>query len=123
LARVQVLGNCIIPIIVFIVATTLVLAASLSFASLSRAQASDERPLANDFARQIIDSELQAEKNDHSHWMLRLETRKSGKTEVREAVRQCPICSITRWVQYTEISFKTEKTVSGPCRPPIKLRK
>ncbi|HEX4785149.1 MAG TPA: hypothetical protein VH350_12450, partial [Candidatus Sulfotelmatobacter sp.] len=36
--------------------------------------------------RQIIDNELQAEKNDHSHWMLRLETRKSGKTEVREVV-------------------------------------
>jgi hypothetical protein len=29
---------------------------------------------------------LQAEKNDRSHWMLRLETRKSGKTEVREVV-------------------------------------
>jgi hypothetical protein len=73
-------------IIVFRVTTTLVLAASLLFASLSSAQTTDGRPPANEFARQIIDNELQAEKNDHSHWMLRLETRKSGKTEVREVV-------------------------------------
>jgi hypothetical protein len=72
--------------IVFRVTTTLVLAASLLFASLSRAQTSDERLPANEFVRQIIDNELQAEKSDHSHWMLRLETRKSGKTEVREVV-------------------------------------
>ena len=62
------------------------LAASLLFASLSSAQTSDGRPPANEFVRQIIDNELQAEKNDHSHWMLRLETRKSGTTEVREVV-------------------------------------
>jgi hypothetical protein len=73
-------------IIVFRVTTTLVLAASLLFASLSSAQTSDGRPPANQFVRQIVDNELQAEKNDHSHWMLRLETRKSGKTEVREVV-------------------------------------
>ncbi len=70
----------------FRVTTTLVLAASLLFASLSSAQTSDGRPPANEFVRQIIDNELQAEKNDHSHWMLRLETRKSGTTEVREVV-------------------------------------
>jgi|SRR5579872_5834570 len=57
-----------------------------AFASLSSAQTSDARPPANEFVRQIIDNELQAEKNDHSHWMLRLETRKSGRTEVREVV-------------------------------------
>jgi len=71
---------------VFRVTTALVLAASLLFASLSSAQTSDGRPPANEFVRQIIDNELQAEKNDHSHWMLRLETRKSGTTEVREVV-------------------------------------
>jgi len=71
---------------VFRAATTLVLAASLPVASLSTSQTSDSRPPANQFVRQIIDNELQAEKNDHSHWMLRLETRKSGKTEVREVV-------------------------------------
>ena len=70
----------------FRVTTTLVLAASLLLASLSSAQTSDGRPPANQFVRQIIDNELQAEKNDRSHWMLRLETRKSGKTEVREVV-------------------------------------
>ena len=73
-------------IIMFKVTITLVLAASLLFTSLSSAQTSHGRPPANEFARQIIDNELQAEKNDHSHWMLRLETRKSGKTEVREVV-------------------------------------
>jgi hypothetical protein len=73
-------------IIVFRVTTTLVFAASLLFASLSTAQTSDGRHPANEFVRQIIEHELQTEKNDHSHWMLRLETRKSGKTEVREVV-------------------------------------
>lgn len=62
------------------------LAVSLPFASLSSSQTSDARPPANEFVRQIIDNELQAEKNDHSHWMLRLETRKSGKNELREVV-------------------------------------
>ena len=62
------------------------LAASLFLASLSSAQTPDGRPPANEFVRQIIGNELQAEKNDHSHWMLRLETRKSGTTEVREVV-------------------------------------
>jgi hypothetical protein len=73
-------------IIVFRVTITLALAASLLFASLSSAQTTDGRPPANGFVRQIIDNELQTGKNDHSHWMLRLETRKSGKTEVREVV-------------------------------------
>lgn len=73
-------------IIVFRVTTTLVSAASLLFASLGTAQTSDGRPPADEFVRQIVDNELQAEKNDHSHWMLRLETRKSGTTEVREVV-------------------------------------
>lgn len=70
----------------FKVTTPVALAASLLFASLSGSQTSDARPPANEFAREIIDNELQAEKNDHSHWMLRLESRKSGKTEVREVV-------------------------------------
>ena len=73
-------------ILVFRITSTLLLAASLIFASLSSGQTSDGRPSANQFVRQIIDNELQAENNDHSHWMLRLETRKSGKTEVREVV-------------------------------------
>ena len=73
-------------IIVFRTNAALVLAGSLALACLSSSQTSDGRPPANEFVRQIIDNELQAEKNDHSHWMLRLETRKSGKTEVREVV-------------------------------------
>jgi hypothetical protein len=73
-------------IIVFRVTTTLVSAVSLLFASSNNAQTSDGRPPANEFVRQIIDNELQAEKNDHSHWMLQLETRKSGTTELREVV-------------------------------------
>jgi len=72
--------------VVFRVITALVLAVSSPFASLSSSQTSDVRPPVNEFVRQIIDNEFQAEKDDHSHWMLRLETRKSGKTEVREVV-------------------------------------
>jgi hypothetical protein len=73
-------------ILVFRVSTTLVSAVTLLFASSTNAQTSDGRLPANEFMRQIIDQELQAEKNDHSHWMLRLETQKSGTTEVREVV-------------------------------------
>lgn len=72
--------------IVLRVITALVLTVGVPFGSRSSAQTSDVRPPANEFVRQIIDNELQAEKNDHSHWMLRLETRKSGKAEVREVV-------------------------------------
>jgi hypothetical protein len=72
--------------VVFRVITAVVLTVSLPFACPSSSQTSDGRPPANEFVRQIIDNELQAEKNDRSHWMLRLETRKSGKTEVREVV-------------------------------------
>ncbi len=72
--------------VVFRIITALVLAVSSPFASLSSSQTSDVRPPVNEFVRQIIDNEFQAEKDDHSHWMLRLETRKSGKTEVREVV-------------------------------------
>src|SRR5258708_32663469 len=53
---------------------------------MSCSQICEVRPPVNEFVRQSIDNELQAEKTDHSHWMLRLETRKSGKTEVREVV-------------------------------------
>jgi hypothetical protein len=70
---------------VFKVTTALALA-GLLFASLSRSQTSNDRPLANEFVRQNIENELQAEQNDHSHWMLRLKTQKSGRTEVREVV-------------------------------------
>src|SRR4029077_4864034 len=70
--------------VVFRVITTVVLAVSLPFACPSSSQTSDGRSPANELTRQIIDNELQAEQNDRSHWMLRLETRKSGKTEVRE---------------------------------------
>jgi hypothetical protein len=60
--------------------------AGLLFASVISSQTANERLPANDFVRQIIDHELQAERNDHSLWMLRLETQESGKAEVREVV-------------------------------------
>ena len=72
-------------IIVVRIATVLALV-GLLFASLSRSQTSNEQLPANEFVRQIIENELQAERNDHSHWMLRLETQKSGNAEVREVV-------------------------------------
>jgi hypothetical protein len=72
-------------IIVVRMTTPLALAALL-FACICSSQTANERPSANEFVRQIIDNELQAERNDHSHWMLRLETQESGKSEVREVV-------------------------------------
>ena len=66
--------------------TTALALASLLFASLSSSQTVNEPLPANECVRQIIDNELQAEQNDHSHWMLRLEIQKSGKAEVREVV-------------------------------------
>lgn len=41
---------------------------------------------ANDVARSILQSEVNAEINDHSHWMLKLETEKAGRKEVDEVV-------------------------------------
>jgi hypothetical protein len=66
--------------------TTALAFAGLLFASLTSSQTANERLPANESVRQIIDNELQAEQNDHSHWMLRLETQESGKAEVREVV-------------------------------------
>jgi len=66
--------------------TTVLALVGLLFASLSGSQTSNEQLPANEFVGQIIENELQAERNDHSHWMLRLETQKSGKAEVREVV-------------------------------------
>jgi hypothetical protein len=67
------------------ITTTFALAGSL-VASLNSSQTANERLPANEFVRQIIDNELQAEQKDHSLWMLRLETQESGKAEVREVV-------------------------------------
>jgi len=65
---------------------TLLTIAVLLFASLGSSQTSNERLQANDFVRQVINNELQAERDDHSHWLLRLATQKSGKAELREVV-------------------------------------
>lgn len=67
------------------VATSLAYAGFL-FASLGNSQIANEQTPADEFVRQIIGNELQAEQNDRSHWMLRLETQESGKVEIREVV-------------------------------------
>ena len=67
-------------------AVTLALVTRLFLSCLCNIQISDGQQTANELVRQIVQNELQAQKNDHSHWMLRLETRKSGTTEVREVV-------------------------------------
>lgn len=72
-------------IIVF-TAAAVALVTRLFLSCLFNVQISDGQPPANELVRQIVQNELQAQKNDHSHWMLRLETRKSGTTEVREVV-------------------------------------
>ncbi len=41
---------------------------------------------ANEFARAILQNELNAEANDHSHWMLMLEAEKSGEKEVDQVI-------------------------------------
>ena len=41
---------------------------------------------ANDFARAVLQNEVKAETNDHSHWMLKLETEKSRRKEIDEVV-------------------------------------
>lgn len=41
---------------------------------------------ANDIVRIILQNEAKTESNDHSHWMLKLETEKSGRKEVDKVV-------------------------------------
>jgi hypothetical protein len=41
---------------------------------------------ANDVARSALQNEVKAETNDHSHWMLKLETEKSRRKEIDEVV-------------------------------------
>jgi hypothetical protein len=41
---------------------------------------------ANDLVRQVVSHELHAQDEDHSHWMYRLETEKSGAKETKEVV-------------------------------------
>ena len=41
---------------------------------------------ANDFARSVLQNEVKAETNDHSHWMLKLETENSRRKEIDEVV-------------------------------------
>ena len=44
------------------------------------------RKNANDFVRSALQNEVRAETNDHSHWMLKLETEKSRRKETDEVV-------------------------------------
>ena len=49
---------------------------------------SDSKPLqdANQFARQVLNNEVKAEAQDHSHWMLRIESETSRGKQVDEVV-------------------------------------
>jgi len=51
----------------------------LAVGSMSLAQ--DANTSANDLVRKVIDSELKTEAADHSHWMLRLDTKKPNSAE------------------------------------------
>ena len=42
---------------------------------------------ASELARSALQNEVKAEANDHSHWMFKLETEKSGRKEVDEVVQ------------------------------------
>jgi hypothetical protein len=46
----------------------------------------DSDRTANEFARKVLMNELKAEAQDHSHWMLRLETENGAGTEVDQVV-------------------------------------
>ncbi|HET7441239.1 MAG TPA: hypothetical protein VFJ47_08060 [Terriglobales bacterium] len=57
-----------------------------SFACTAETAPSAGQQTAQAFVRQVLDNELNAENNDHSHWMLRLDEEKPGNQQVYEVV-------------------------------------
>ena len=49
-------------------------------------QQREDSQSANELARRVLMNEANVEAQDHSHWMLRLETEKSGQKEVEQVV-------------------------------------
>ncbi|MGH9530415.1 MAG: hypothetical protein ACRD2S_10920, partial [Terriglobales bacterium] len=76
----------IIRIVTIKTGTGMFLAVCLCYGS-SMAQTNGNSELkANDFARKILLNEVKAEEQDHTHWMLKLETEKPRGKEVDEVV-------------------------------------
>jgi len=72
-----------------VVTNTIAIAISLLFlfpvSSLSQDSGHSDKN-ANELARSILQNEVKAEANDHSHWMFRLHAEKSGRSEAYEVV-------------------------------------
>lgn len=69
---------------------TIAIAVGLLFVIPARGVAQGPEPSeksANELARSILQNEVNAEANDHSHWMFKLETEKSGRKEVDDVVQ------------------------------------
>jgi hypothetical protein len=76
-------------VVILVVINTIAIAVGLLFmvptwAASQESEHSQEN--ANDFARSALRNEVKAETNDHSHWMLKLETEKSRRKEIDEVV-------------------------------------
>jgi hypothetical protein len=87
-------------------------------------QPSENSPAsANEFVRQVIANEIKAENQDHSHWAYRLQTEKTGRTEIDQVVEtkggnlQLPVSINGRPLtakQKQQASLHLEKLVHNP---------
>lgn len=72
-----------------VVINTIALAVALILIAPARAvpqESEHSQTNANELARWVLQNEANAEANDHSHWMLKLETEKPGRKEVYQLV-------------------------------------
>jgi len=68
--------------------TAIAIGLLLTFSAMATSQGSENSDKnANELARSVLQNEVKAEANDHSHWTLRVETEKSGRKEVDEVVQ------------------------------------
>ncbi len=76
-------------VVILVVINTIAIAVGLLFMVSTWAvsqESEHSQKNANDLARSLLQNELKAEANDHSHWMLKLETQRSRREEVDEVV-------------------------------------
>ncbi len=63
---------------------SIVILSAFTFPTFSTAMGQDSS--ANELAREVIQHEVQAQEEDHSHWRYHQETKKDGKQEVKEVI-------------------------------------
>jgi len=76
-------------VVILAVINTIAIAVGLLFMVPAWAASQDSahaQKNANDFVRSALQNEVKGEANDHSHWMLKLETEKSRRKETDEVV-------------------------------------